>query len=67
MAKRNETHDNLGFLGDAYQEQLAKYLIEDKAFFCNRVDLETCIRHMACWSQTRLHVGCEDLYVLTKI
>ena len=35
MAKRNETHDNLGFLGDAYQEQLAKYLIEDKAFFCN--------------------------------
>lgn len=35
MAKRNETHDNLGFLGDAYQEQLVKYLIEDKTFFCN--------------------------------
>ena len=33
MSKKTEKKDNLGFLGDAYQEQLVKYLIEDKSFF----------------------------------
>lgn len=35
MAKNVVKKDNLGYLGDSYQEQLVKYFIEDKTFFKN--------------------------------